>query len=689
MCVGLDRGCFPQSLVVRSFSNKDSAIDGEVLSSSSSTASSTATAPSSGEQVTGKFEKKGFQAETLKLLDIVTHSLYSEREVFVRELISNASDALEKVRQLQMVGKSVKEEGDADGEGLQVKIWADEEKRTLVIEDFGCGMSKEELVDNLGTIARSGTQSFIESMKSSGKTDMQNIIGQFGVGFYSVFMVADSVTVFSQSYDASSPPYVWKSDGSGTYEIAQCEGVHRGTKIIINLKESCAQFSHASAIRDIIKKYSNFVQFPILVNGERVNTVEAIWTLSKDKVTDEMHKQFYQFISHQRDTPSVKFMYATDSPINIRSVFYVGRQHMEKFGMKKMDPGVSLFSRRVLIQPKAEGLLPSWLRFVYGVVDSEDVPLSVSREHLQDQRIIQRINGVVTKRVLKEFKDLMKADNKAYDKFFEEFGIFLKEGVCTDMRYKDDLAGLLRFDSSHSPEELVSLDTYFDRMKPKQEEIYYLHVANRQMGETSPYYEAFKKKGLEVLFVYSLADEVVLQNVVDYRSKRVVSVESAHVDLSSFPDDPAYKAKEEETKSEESSSSAGKLSEQQVKDLCKWLKEEALLGRVSEVKPSDRLVETPVLIADYEGAQMRRMMKYVDPQGAKSMQLPPQKLQINPKHKLIVRLGNLYQTSPELASLTAEQLLDNALVTAGLMDDSRSMLPRITKILEEMVKAKN
>lgn len=571
---------------------------------------------------------------------------------------------------------------------LEVRIWTDEEKRELIIEDFGCGMTKQELTDNLGTIARSGTQGFLEKMKEAGKTDLQNIIGQFGVGFYSVFMVADNVTVYSQSFESDSVPYVWKSDGSGTYEIAECTGVHRGTKIVISLKEKMAQFSHASAVRGTIQKYSNFVQFPILVNGERVNTVEAIWTLSKDKVTPEMHTQFFQFISHSKDTPTIKFMYAVDTPINIRSVFYVGKQHSEKFGMKKMEPGVSLFSRRVLIQSKAEGLLPSWLRFVYGVVDSEDVPLSVSREHLQDQKLIQRINAVVTKRVLKEFKDLLKNDPVAYDVFFEEFGIFIKEGLCTDVRYKEELGCLLRLESSLTTTGLVSLDTYVDRMKVKQEEIYYLHVANRHMGETSPYYESFKRKGIEVIFLYSLADEVVMQNLIDYRGKRVTSIESAHIDLSTFPDDPSF-VKPEEAKTEDGKSVATKLTPEEVARFSVWLKEKALPGKIADVKVSDRLVETPVLIADYEGAQMRRMMKYMDPQGSKAMQLPLQTLQINPSHPLILRLAHICETDAAVAKMAVEQLFDNALVTAGLMDDSRSMLPRINKILEQMVTKKN
>jgi TNF receptor-associated protein 1 len=307
----------------------------------------------------------------------------------------------------------------------------------------------------------------------------------------------------------------------------------------------------------------------------------------------------------------------------------------------------------------------------------------VSREHLQDQKVIQRINSVVTKRILKEFRDLLKNDPAAYDAFFDEFGIFIKEGVCTDMRYKEDLGALLRLDSSLTPQGLISLDTYVDRMKEKQQEIYYLHVANRHMAETSPYYESFKRKGIEVLFLYTLADEVVMQNLVDYRSKRLTSVESAHIDLSLFPDDPSVPKPEQAAEGE--SADKSKLTPEQLAGFCSWLKDTALSGKVSEVKVSDRLVETPVLIADYEGAQMRRMMKYVDPQGAKTMTLPLQKLHINATHPLIVKLALVRDTNSAVAKLAMEQLFDNALVTAGLMDDSRAMLPRINKILEQMV----
>ena len=520
-------------------------------------------------------------------------------------------------------------------------------------------------------------------MKSAGKSDLQNIIGQFGVGFYSVFMVADSVTVYSQSYLAGEKPFAWKSDGSGSYEIAECADRVRGTKIVIKLKKKCSQFAHPDSVREAIKKYSNFVQFPIFVNGDRCNTIDAIWTLSKDKVTDEMHKEFYQFLTHQKEAPLMQFMYATDSPIHIRSVFYVGKTHAEKFGMQKMDMGVNLYSRRVLIQPKAEGLLPGWLRFVSGVVDSEDVPLSVSREHLQDQKIIQRISAVLTKRILKEFKELLKSDEKKYERFYEEFSVFFKEAICTDMRYKDELAALLKYQSSLTPTGTVTLDAYVDRMKDNQKEIYYLHCPSRELGKGSPYFEAFEKKGLEVLFLYSMADEVVMQNIIEYRGKRITSIESAHIDLNPFEDDPKYAKPNSELEGTPSS-----LSDEETTEFCKWLKETALKDKVSEVKVSDRLVETPVLITDYEGAQMRRMMKFVDPQGAKTMTLPLQKLQINPKHKLIKSLASKRKENETLATLAAEQLFDNALVNAGLLDDSRTMLPRINKILEAMVSGK-
>lgn len=393
-------------------------------------------------------------------------------------------------------------------------------------------MNKEELIKNLGTIAHSGTKKFLEETigNKSNNKDQANIIGQFGVGFYSVFMVAKRVKVFSKSSQEQEGKsegegnkgeglgWVWTSDGSGKFQVASAEGVQRGTKLVIELKEECAHFAQKVTLEEIIKKYSNFVGFPIKVNGERINTVRAIWSMPKGEVSEMEHKEFYKFLSKAQDQPTYTFHYQIDTPVNVRALFYVGEEHTEKYGQGQMEPGVSLFSRKILIQQKARGLVPDWMRFVKGVVDSEDVPLSVSREHLQDNLIIQKLNNVLTKRFLKFLSTEAMKDPLKYNKFYGEFNKFLKEGILSDIKYKEDLAKLLRMDSSSLKEgdQITSLDAYIQRLKPSQKEIYFLNVPSRALALSSPYYEAFLKKGLEVLFLYTQADDFVMSSLVEY-----------------------------------------------------------------------------------------------------------------------------------------------------------------------------
>jgi len=387
--------------------------DAEVVSSSETTTQSpqTETTPQTQapkEQITGQFHKHDFQAETKKLLSIVSNSLYTDKEVFVRELISNASDALEKLRHQQLTGEKVL----APDSPLLVSIHADSKNKTLTITDTGIGMNDRELIQNLGSIGHSGSSEFMKSLD----TKDSEIIGQFGVGFYSAFMVADKVTVYSRSSKLGAKGYVWQSDGSGSYEIAEADGIERGTKIILHLNNKSEQFSQKEMIERIVKKYSNFVNFDIKLNGDKVNTVKALWTMPKSQISEEDHKQFYQFIAHAYDSPTYTLHFGTDTPINIRSLFYVGSQHAEKYGMSRLESGVSLYCRKVLIQPKAQ-LLPEFLRFVKGVVDSEDIPLNLSREHLQDTALIKRIGDVLTKRVLKWLDDEAKKDPKKIRRF--------------------------------------------------------------------------------------------------------------------------------------------------------------------------------------------------------------------------------------------------------------------------------
>lgn len=635
------------------------------------------------EKITGKEEKLEFQAETRKLLDIVARSIYSEREVFVRELISNASDALEKLR-YRLSSKQLKEEDMPDPSlPLEIRISVDEDKKTLTIQDTGCGMQKEELISDLGRIGHSGTGEFVKVVESG--ADKGNLIGQFGVGFYSVFMVAKRVKVYSKSVKdpVDAPGTVWISDGAGSYSVATAEGVQRGTKIILELDEKSHEFCNRQSIETVVKKYSNFVGFDILVNGGKANTVKALWMMPTNTITPEEHKEFYQFISHAYDDYMYNLHYSTDSPMSVRALFYVPSNHMEKYGLGVMEPGVSLFSRKVLIQSKCKGLLPDWLRFVKGVVDSEEVPLNLSRETLQDSQVLKRIGAVVTRRVLKFLDDESKRDKEKYEKFFREFAQFLKQGVCTDLKWKEDIAKLLRVETSKTiSSEMTSFDEYVERMAPKQNSIFYLCAPSRQLAEASPYFEAFKEKGVEVMFLYSSIDDFVMTNLAEFKGKKCVSVESSQgADELKEIESRSDTAKSEEDKKNDDTQVAA-LNDEAFQNVSNWLKD-TLASRVTTVSESSRISSAPAIVIDHESASFRRMMRFVDP--GRAPVVPKVHLQINRKHPIIVGLETLRTTDSSLAESVAEQIMDNALIQAGLVDDSRSMIPRLNKLIERAI----
>ena len=417
-----------------------------------------------------------FQAETLSLLDIVSNALYTEREVFLRELLSNASDALEKLRHRQTAGDAIC----APEEPLEIRIETDAENGTLTISDTGIGMSKDELVMNLGTIARSGSKNFVKTVKESGASSSEaasGIIGQFGVGFYSAFMVGETVTVESRGSDVGSVPHVWRSDrATGKYTINALEetaaaadadadaGVRappaRGSRVVITLKDDAREYGDSERVKKVIQKYSNFVNFPIRVNGEVANSVRALWTMDKSELDDEQYNEFYRFISgNAHDTPLQRLHFKADAPLDIKALLFVPSFHNEKFGMARLEPGVALYSRKVLIEAAPEDLLPSWLRFVRGVIDSEDVPLSVSREKAQDRALIRKLRDVVTRKLLRHLDEVLRKQPEVYRAFFKEFGVFLKEGACQDYDNMAQIAKLLLFESSAlGSGELTTLD---------------------------------------------------------------------------------------------------------------------------------------------------------------------------------------------------------------------------------------
>uniref|UniRef100_K3WJY4 Histidine kinase/HSP90-like ATPase domain-containing protein n=1 Tax=Globisporangium ultimum (strain ATCC 200006 / CBS 805.95 / DAOM BR144) TaxID=431595 RepID=K3WJY4_GLOUD len=617
-------------------------------------------------------ERKGdrheFQAETRQLLDIVTHSIYTDKEVFIRELISNSSDALEKLRHVQATGQSVQ---DPELEP-KIVITTNEAENTLTIMDTGVGMSKSELIENLGTIARSGSKAFLEQLKEKSPSEtgdaLTGIIGKFGVGFYSAFMVADKVQVFSQSASGSES-HVWSSDGSGSYEVAAASDVSRGSKIVIHLKESCKDYGTAARVEAIIRRYSNFVSFPIILNGETVNTVQALWTKSESEVTDEEYTEFYKFIANAFDEPAYRIIFKADAPIELKTLFFIGSSHSEKFGYARLEPGVSLYSRKVLIERNSPDILPDWLRFVRGVVDSEDLPLSLSREKMQDSRLILKIKDVLTRRIIRFLEQQSTKEPEKFEKFFKEFGQFIKEGICTDFQNKNSLAKLLRYESSQlEADKLTTLDEYISRASPDQNELYYLCAPSRAIAEASPYFEAFKKTNKEVLFVYSPIDDFVMTNVGEFNGRKVVSAENAKLDIEDAED-----------------ASAKKLSEDDKQLFGAWLKL-TLEDSVKEVKFTSRLSDSPAIISEFESASIRKMMAMVNDRTGQDMSgLNKHVMEINPSHRIIVDLNALRQVNNSLAEKVARQIYTNATVAAGLVDDGRTLLTGLNDILGELL----
>lgn len=609
-------------------------------------------------------ETHSFQAEVRQVLDIVVHSLYKDRDIFIRELVSNGSDALEKLRHIQLTEKAVHQPDIA----LEIAVSTDEQAGTLTIGDSGLGMTREELKENIGTIAHSGTKAFLQALKENGGAN-ENLIGQFGVGFFSVFMVAEEVRFFTRTWREEGESLCWKSDGSGTYTIEPTEEENRGSRIVIKLKEEFKEFATAERVKEVLNRYSKYVPVPLLLNGEKLNTVQAIWLKGKSEVTAEEYKEFYKFQCHAWDEPLDWLHFSADAPLAINALLYFPSSNLEKSGFGRMEAQVALHCRKVLIDDAPKGLLPDWLRFLKGVVDSADLPLNISRETMQDSALIQKLNRVLTKRVIKHLEELAKKDAAQYEKFWKEFGLFIKEGIVTDFAHREGLAPLLRYASSATEEgKLTTLVEYADRMKPEQKEIYYLTGPDRATIESGPYLEAFKARGLEVLFLFESADDFVMNHLGEFKEKKLVAADQADLDLGDAPE-----------------GSGETLPEERLKGLCEWLKAELGEKKVAAVEAGKRLVDSPAVALNsdkFMSATMRRMMQAMG-QGEAEAQ-PAVKLEINPRHGLIHQLDALRESNAPLAKLIAEQILDNSLLAAGLLDNPRSMTQRIYQILESV-----
>ena len=614
-----------------------------------------------------------FKAETKKLLDIVIHSLYTERDIFIRELISNAADALEKFRYQSLTAEEVFD----SHMPLEITIDLDEKAHTLTITDTGIGMTQAELEANLGTIAHSGSNTFLHELAEAAKKDV-NLIGQFGVGFYAAFMAGAKVRVQSRSWDGSEG-HEWESDGSGSFTIKEEPGLHRGTRIIVELKEDAHDYAVKWKVESIIKQYSAFVSFPIKLDGETVNTVQALWTRNKSEIDEKDYAEFYKFIGNAMDEPLYRLHFSADAPLAINALLFVPKENFEVMGFGRVDPGVNLYCQRILIDQHSKNILPEWLRFLKGVVDSEDLPLNISRQSLQDNSLVAKLRKVITKRFLKYLDEEAGKDSEAYLEFWKTFGIYLKEGITSDYEFQKELGRLVRFESSKSEAgKPIGLADYVLRMRPDQEQIYYINGPSRAAIEAGPYTEMFRKNDIEILYTMEPIDDFVLSHLGEFDGKKLVSADRADLSIPKGSEGDAVDAPAPESA----------LDKDAKEGLLSWLKK-TLAEKVADVVESKRLVDSPAMIVNPDGymtSTMERVLAASRLEKGALHERTKKNLEINLASPLISRLALLVKTDEAFAGEVAQQIFDNAMIQAGLLVDPLDMVERNYRILNRVVK---
>ena len=616
-------------------------------------------------------ETRGFQSEVKQLLHLMIHSLYSNKEIFLRELISNASDAADKLR-FRALSKPELYEGDGE---LHVRLAFDKEKRTLTLSDNGIGMTRDEVIDNLGTIAKSGTKAFLQSVGSEQAKDSQ-LIGQFGVGFYSAFIVADKVTVRTRAAGASAEEGVfWESAGEGEYTLADIEKADRGTEITLHLREDQDEFLDDWRVRSIISKYSDHIALPVevetrneedgTVTWEQINKAQALWTRGKSEVTDEEYNEFYKHISHDFSDPLSWSHNRVEGKQEYTSLLYIPSQAPWDMWNRDHKHGLRLYVQRVFIMDEAEQFMPNYLRFVRGLIDSNDLPLNVSREILQDSRITQNLRSALTKRVLQMLEKLAKDDAEKYQTFWKQFGLVLKEGPAEDHANQETIAKLMRFASTHtdSSAQTVSLEEYVSRMKEGQEKIYYITADSYAAAKSSPHLELLRKKGIEVLLLSDRIDEWMMNYLTEFDGKSFQSVAKADESIDKLADEVDESAKEAE-----------KALEPFVERVKTFLGD-----RVKEVRFTHRLTDTPAIVttdADEMGTQMAKLF------AAAGQAMPEVKyiFELNPDHPLVKRAADT-QDEARFAEWV-ELLLDQSLLAErGTLEDPNLFIKRVNALL--------
>ena len=616
-------------------------------------------------------ETRGFQSEVKQLLHLMIHSLYSNKEIFLRELISNASDAADKLR-FRALSTPDLYEGDGD---LRVRISVNPENRTLTLSDNGIGMRRDEVIENLGTIAKSGTKSFLESMGSDQAKDSQ-LIGQFGVGFYSAFIVADKVTVRTRAAGAKADEAVfWESAGEGEYTLAEIEKADRGTEITLHFREGEDDFLDAWRVRNVISKYSDHIALPVEIESkdeesdtttwEKINKAQALWTRNKSEISDDEYNEFYKHIAHDFSDPAIWSHNRVEGKQEYTSLLYIPARAPFDMWNRDSKHGLKLYVQRVFIMDDAEQFMPNYLRFVRGLIDSNDLPLNVSREILQDSRVTQSLRGALTKRSLQMLEKLAKDDAEKYQQFWKEFGLVLKEGPAEDNANQQQIAKLLRFATSQSDsaEQTVSLDDYVTRMVEGQDKIYYITADSYAAAKSSPHLELFRKKGIEVLLLSDRIDEWMMSYLTEFDGKTFQSVSKA--------DDSLSKLADEETEEQKEAEKALEPFVERVK---------TLLGeRVKEVRLTHRLTDTPAIVTTDANEMTTQMAKLF---AAAGQDVPDVKyiFEINPDHTLVKRVADT-QDETRFAEWV-ELLLDQSLLAErGTLEDPNLFIKRVNALL--------
>ncbi len=616
-------------------------------------------------------EEHQFQAEIQQVLHILIHSLYTHREIFLRELISNASDALSRLQFEMLTNKDVR---DPDLE-LEITLELDSEQRILRISDTGIGLTHDEMIANLGTVAQSGAKAFLQRMQE-GNTSSSDIIGQFGVGFYSVFMVADEVRVTSLSYQPDAQAWRWVSQGEASYTIEPAERAQRGTTIEVVLKEDASEFTEQWKIEQIIRQHSNYVAFPIYMGegDERrmLNQRTAIWRKQPREVSEEEYNDFYRQMTLEFEPPLSSVHISTDAPVDLHAILFLPAKREQGFMRQIPDPGLRLYSRKVLIQERNEDLLPKHLRFVQGVVDSEDLPLNVSRETVQSSPVLRQIAKTVTSKITKEIEKLAEEDSAKFAEFWEQFGPYFKEGLVTDPGTRSEVVPLLRFNSTHG-DELVKLSEYVERMPEDQSEIYYVLADSLATARRSPHLDYFTERGIEVLLLHEPIDSFLISSLRDYEGKQLRNVDDA-----SLADDDADVHGEGAL----SAAAFGQLADR-VKDI---------LGaeRISDVKASSRLRSNPVRLvapADAAGHDMDRLRRMLGQDYA----VPVRIMELNPRHPIVKNLAHLLDepAQADLLRTSVEQLYGAALLSEGLHPSPSDLIGGMHAMIEAATRSES